>query len=152
MTMMKPQSLLTPIMVAALGLAFSAVLLAVDSASDPAEAARLNNLGAAYMNQQLFEKALKAFEAAATKDPTLKVAALNCGIALLNLQKLDEAKPVLEKAVKDDPAMLTRGSTSGCISEMPATRRRRWKTPGGLLKLMLMTLTAGIFSDRPMRR
>ena len=101
--MMKPQSLLTPIMVAALGLAFSAMLLAVDSASDPAEAARLNNLGAAYMNQQLFEKALKTFEAAAAKDPALKVAALNRGIALLNLQKLDEAKPVLEKAVKDDP-------------------------------------------------
>ncbi len=101
--MMKPQSLLTPIMVAALGLAFSATLLAVDSASDPAAAARLNNLGAAYMNQQLFEKALKTFEAAEGKDPALKVAALNRGIALLNLQKLDEAKPVLEKAVKDDP-------------------------------------------------
>ena len=79
--MMKPQSLLTPIMVAALGLAFSATLLAVDSASDPAAAARLNNLGAAYINQQLFEKALKTFEAAEGKDPALKVAALNRGIA-----------------------------------------------------------------------
>src|ERR1700721_1585836 len=29
------------------------------------EAARLNNIGAAYMNQQLFEKALKAFEPSA---------------------------------------------------------------------------------------
>ncbi|MCU1244090.1 MAG: tetratricopeptide repeat protein, partial [Candidatus Acidoferrum typicum] len=32
---------------------------------DPADAARLNNLGCAYMNQQLFEKALKYFEEAA---------------------------------------------------------------------------------------
>jgi tetratricopeptide (TPR) repeat protein len=54
------------------------------------------------MNQQLFEKALKAFEAAAEKNPALKVAVLNRGIALLNLQKLDEAGPVLEKAAKDD--------------------------------------------------
>ncbi len=37
------------------------------SKPDPAsEAARLNNLGAAYMNQQLFEKGLKAFEQAAS--------------------------------------------------------------------------------------
>jgi tetratricopeptide (TPR) repeat protein len=70
--------------------------------ADPTAAARLNNLGAAYMNQQLFEKALKAFEAAAEKNPALKVAVLNRGIALLNLQKLDEAGPVLEKAAKDD--------------------------------------------------
>ena len=33
------------------------------------EAARLNNLGVAYMNQQLFEKGLKAFQGAAALDP-----------------------------------------------------------------------------------
>ena len=33
-------------------------------ATKAAEAARLNNIGVAYMNQQLFEKALKQFEAA----------------------------------------------------------------------------------------
>ena len=37
--------------------------------ANPAEAARLNNLGAAYMNQQLFEKALKSFQQAADLDP-----------------------------------------------------------------------------------
>lgn len=79
------------------------VLLCASPAPDPAEAARLNNLGVAYMNQQLFEKALKAFEEAATKDPELKVARLNRGVALLNLQKVEEAKGLLEKAVKDDP-------------------------------------------------
>ena len=60
--------------------------------ANPIEAARLNNLGAAYMNQQLFEKALKSFQQAADLDPKLTIAKLNEGIALLNLQKIDEAK------------------------------------------------------------
>ncbi|MGA2004696.1 MAG: FG-GAP-like repeat-containing protein [Terriglobales bacterium] len=89
-------------------LVLPALLLALFGAAvpspDPHEAARLNNLGVAYMNQQLFEKALKSFDEAASKDPTLKVAALNRGIALLNLQKVEEARAVLEKAAKDDPA------------------------------------------------
>ena len=58
------------------------LLLAVLGASpapDPAEAARLNNLGVAYMNQQLFEKALKSFNEAAANDPALEVAAVNRG-------------------------------------------------------------------------
>src|SRR5437016_4452962 len=38
------------------------------------EAARLNNLGCAYMNQQLFEKALKSFEESSRLDPKLAVA------------------------------------------------------------------------------
>ena len=67
------------------------------------EAARLNNIGVAYMNQQLFEKALKSFDDAAAKDPNLKLATLNRGVALLNLQRPADAKALLEKAVKDDP-------------------------------------------------
>src|SRR5271168_5067960 len=70
---------------------------------NPAEAARLNNLGAAYMNQQLFEKGLKSFQQATELDPKLTIARLNEGIALLNLQKIDEAKAVLEDALKEDP-------------------------------------------------
>jgi cytochrome c-type biogenesis protein CcmH/NrfG len=50
--------------------------------ANPVEAARLNNLGAAYMNQQLFEKALKSFQQAAELDPKLTIARLNEGIAL----------------------------------------------------------------------
>src|ERR1700737_5002717 len=73
------------------------------NASNPVEAARLNNLGAAYMNQQLFEKALKAFRQAVELDPKLGIARLNEGIALLNLQKVDEAKAALEDAIKQDP-------------------------------------------------
>src|ERR1700730_8105074 len=69
---------------------------------NPAEAARLNNLGAAYMNQQLFEKGLKAFQQAAELDPQLTMARLNEGIALLNLQKVDDAKAALEAALKQD--------------------------------------------------
>src|ERR1700691_2141648 len=71
--------------------------------ANPEEAARLNNLGAAYMNQQLFEKGLKCFEQAAALNPKLSIARLNEGIALLNLQKIDEAKADLKDALKQDP-------------------------------------------------
>src|ERR1700676_3261468 len=70
---------------------------------NPAEGARLNNLGAAYMNQQLFEKGLKCFQQAAELDSKLTIARLNEDIAWLNLQKIDEAKAALEKALKQDP-------------------------------------------------
>ena len=56
-----------------------------DNAAKSAEAARLNNIGVAYMNQQLFEKALKQFEGAAAQDPKLLIAKLNRAVALLNL-------------------------------------------------------------------
>ena len=72
------------------------------SKANPAEAARLNNLGAAYMNQQLFEKGLKSFRQARELDPKLAIARLNEGIALLNLQKIDEAKAAIEDALKQD--------------------------------------------------
>src|SRR6201997_1082761 len=67
------------------------------------EASRLNNIGVAYMNQQLFEKALKSFEAASAQDPHMEVAKINRGVALLNLQRVDEAKAILEDVVKQDP-------------------------------------------------
>ena len=92
---------------AAIGLAAVAILAAAPQekpkSADPAAAARLNNLGTAYMNQQLFEKALKSFEEAAAADPKLLIARLNQGIALLNLNRVDAAKPLLEEAVKRDP-------------------------------------------------
>ncbi len=76
---------------------------ATDTRDKSTEAARLNNLGVAYMNQQLFEKALKEFEAAAALDPKQQSAQINRGIALLNLQRVDEAKRILEEAIKRDP-------------------------------------------------
>src|SRR5713226_901735 len=72
-------------------------------AANPVEAARFNNLGVAYMNQQLFEKGLKAFQDAAALDPKLQIARLNQGIALLNLARIEAAKQLLEEAVKRDP-------------------------------------------------
>ncbi|HET9410070.1 MAG TPA: FG-GAP-like repeat-containing protein [Candidatus Sulfotelmatobacter sp.] len=78
-------------------------LLAPQSKPNPTESARLNNLGCAYMNQQLFEKALKSFQQAVALDPKLVIARLNEGVAYLNLQKLGEAKSALERALKDDP-------------------------------------------------
>ena len=88
--------------------AFVTALLAVGlltsaSQPNPIEAARLNNLGSAYMNQQLFEKGLNLFKQAAEADPKLAIARLNVGIAYLNLQKVDEAKGALEEALKIDP-------------------------------------------------
>src|SRR6266852_1962566 len=78
-------------------------LLSPESKLNPIEAARLNNLGVAYMNQQLFEKGLKSFQQSAEADPKLAIARLNIGIAYLNLQKVDEAKAALEDAAKQDP-------------------------------------------------
>jgi len=93
---------------ACVALALAAILAAApdDSHSKPdssAEAARLNNLGAAYMNQQLFEKGLKAFQEAAALDPKLQIASLNQGIALLNLARIEPAKGLLETAGKNAP-------------------------------------------------
>ncbi|MGB6385452.1 MAG: FG-GAP-like repeat-containing protein [Terriglobales bacterium] len=96
---MKLRLLLSALIVLLLAVFF----LASTPAPNPQEAARLNNIGVAYMNQQLFEKALKAFEAAAADDPVLEVTAVNRGVALLNLQHVDEAKALLEKATKDNP-------------------------------------------------
>jgi tetratricopeptide (TPR) repeat protein len=90
-------SALIVIFVAALG------LLAPASQSNSIEAARLNNLGCAYMNQQLFEKGLNEFQKSLQADPKFSIARLNEGIAYENLQKVDEAKAALEDALKQDP-------------------------------------------------
>jgi Flp pilus assembly protein TadD len=90
--------------VSALFLVLLIALLAANApVPNPQEAARLNNIAVAYMNQQLFEKALKSFEEAAAKDPAMQVTTINRGVALLNLQRIDEAKALLEKATKDNP-------------------------------------------------
>jgi tetratricopeptide (TPR) repeat protein len=96
------------ISVAVLAAIFSAILAAFGllqpvAQPDPLDAARLNNLGCAYMNQQLFEKGLKSFQQAMEADPKLAIARLNEGVAYLNLQKIDEAKAALEDSLKLDP-------------------------------------------------
>jgi tetratricopeptide (TPR) repeat protein len=67
------------------------------------EAARLNNLGCAYMNQQLFEKGLNAFQQASKLDPKLAIAKLNQAVALVNLQRIDEAKKLLLEVTQSSP-------------------------------------------------
>ena len=69
----------------------------------PGQAAKLNNLGVAYMNQQRMDKAVEEFDAAIQADPSLAIAQLNKGIALLNLQKLAEAKLALDAAAAKEP-------------------------------------------------
>ena len=76
---------------------FLALLAANGPSPNPQEAARLNNIGVAYMNQQLFEKALKAFEQAAAADPKFQIAQTNRGIALANLGRMDAARKFLEQ-------------------------------------------------------
>ena len=91
---------------AAAALALIFLFAAASPAAKPAgptEAARLNNLGTAYMNQQLFDKALAAFQKAAEAEPKMRIAHLNQGVALLNLGRVDPAREILEAAVKDDP-------------------------------------------------
>jgi tetratricopeptide (TPR) repeat protein len=87
---------------------FAAVIAAIGvlapaSQPNPLEAARHNNLGCAYMNQQLFEKGLKEFQDAVAADPKFTIARLNQGVAYMNLQKVDEAKAAFEDALKQDP-------------------------------------------------
>ncbi len=95
-------SALIAVFLTALGL-FSTGPQTQPKAPNPTEAARLNNLGCAYMNQQLFEKGLKAFQQAAEADPKLVIARLNQAIAYMNLQKIDEAKALLEDVIQQDP-------------------------------------------------
>jgi len=85
------------------GLSLAALVLiaaAPEKKTNTAEAARLNNLGCAYMNQQLFEKGQKAFAQALALDPNLAIAKLNEGIALAGIGKADEAKQALTEAAK----------------------------------------------------
>jgi len=101
---------------------FAAILAAVGlltpaSQPDPIEAARHNNLGCAYMNQQLFEKGLKEFQAALAADPKFTTARLNEGVAYLNLQKVDEAKADFEDVLKQNPKDASAWYNLGLLSK-----------------------------------
>lgn len=70
---------------------------------DANEAARLNNVGVALMNQQLTEKALAKFDAAHAADAAAAIPVVNRGIALLYAQKIPEAEDALKQAQEIDP-------------------------------------------------
>jgi tetratricopeptide (TPR) repeat protein len=63
--------------------------------SELSEAARMNSIGVAYMNQQRFADAQKQFEGALKAQPDYALATLNLGIALLSQQKSEDAKKQL---------------------------------------------------------
>jgi Flp pilus assembly protein TadD len=91
-------------------LVFSIALLAASTVgyangepAKEAEAAKLNNLGTALMNQQLLDKAASKFAEAYQLDPALTHAQANRGIALLYLQKIPDAKQALGAAAVQDP-------------------------------------------------
>ena len=73
------------------------------SPSKQAEAAKMNNLGTALMNQQLLDKAAAKFADAHQLDPALVQAEVNRGIALVYLQKMPEAQQALEHAAAQNP-------------------------------------------------
>ncbi|HEX6502253.1 MAG TPA: FG-GAP-like repeat-containing protein [Terriglobales bacterium] len=97
----------TPVIAFSLVFSFALVLVSAAPEKKPAapaiESARLNNLGAAYMNQQLFEKGLKSFELASSLDSKLVIARVNQGIALANLQRVDAATKILQEASQETP-------------------------------------------------
>src|SRR5258708_5283770 len=67
------------------------------------EAARLNSIGVAYMNQQRFADAQKQFDAALKTQPDYALAKLNLGISLLSQQKSEDAKKALLEASEKLP-------------------------------------------------
>ena len=69
----------------------------------PREAARLNSIGVALMNQQLTEKAAAELEQAHAADPQSPIPIVNRGIALLYMQSLPEAEAELRKAAAMAP-------------------------------------------------
>jgi Flp pilus assembly protein TadD len=72
---------------------------------DPAlEAAGLNNLGTALVDQQFLDRAVVKFAEAAKVDPSLGLAKVNGGIALFYLERLGEAEKLLDAAVLATPA------------------------------------------------
>src|SRR5579884_3310986 len=74
--------------------------LPTNATHSPAEAARLNAIGVALMNQQLTEKSAAKLAEAHAADPSSAIPVINRGIALLYLQKLPEAQHELEQATK----------------------------------------------------
>src|SRR5438094_10263414 len=65
------------------------------TAARTAEGVHLNNLGAAYMNQQQFARALNLFRRAAALNPKLEMAKINEAIALAHRQKYGPATILL---------------------------------------------------------
>lgn len=79
------------------------------------DAARLNNLGVAYMGQQRTQQAQKFFEQALDADPKFFLARLNFGICLYSQRKLEQARAALEDAVEKLPSDPYAGFNLGLV-------------------------------------
>src|SRR5215467_11975137 len=88
------------------------------------EATHLNNLGAAYMNQQQFARALGLFRRAAALNPKLEIAKINQGIALANLQKYESAITVLTPFTKKNHANAHAWYTLGLVYKNEANSEK----------------------------
>jgi tetratricopeptide (TPR) repeat protein len=71
--------------------------------ADSPEAARLNSIGVAYMNQQRFPEAQKQFEGALKAQPDYVLAKLNLGVSFLSQQKSEDATKALKEASEKLP-------------------------------------------------
>lgn len=89
-----------------------------------AEAVHLNNLGAGYMNQQQFARALSLFRRAAALNPKLEIAKINEGIALANLQKYGPAITLLNTLIKKEPGNARAWYTLGLVYKNQANSER----------------------------
>jgi tetratricopeptide (TPR) repeat protein len=94
---------------------------AAASGTDSSEAARLNSIGVAYMNQQRFADAQKQFDSALKAQPDYALAKLNLGISLLSQQKSEDAKKALleasEKLPRDPYAWYNLGLVYKAVGE-----------------------------------
>ena len=88
---------------------------------DNPEAARLNSIGVAYMNQQRFAEAQKQFDSALKAQPDYALAKLNLGISLLSQQKSEDAKKALldasERLSRDPYAWYNLGLVYKAVGE-----------------------------------
>jgi tetratricopeptide (TPR) repeat protein len=96
-------SLLFVVVLAAAALAAALPFKSSGKPPSEAEAARLNSIGIALMNQQLTGKAATEFGAAQAADPAAAIPVLNRGIALLYEEQPGEAEQELRRATQMAP-------------------------------------------------
>src|SRR5258708_7200773 len=84
-------------------MAFSILPDAAAPDAGNSEAARLNSIGVAYMNQQRFGDAQKQFDGALKAQADYALAKLNLGVSLLSQQKSEDAKKALLEASEKLP-------------------------------------------------
>src|SRR5437016_5819336 len=73
-----------------------------ETAASTAESVHLNELRAAYMNQQQFVRAFIVFRRAAALNPNMELAKTTEGITLTNLQKYGPATTILTALARKD--------------------------------------------------